>query len=311
MYRFINGVDAYSYINGLAHMIAAWSSLLYIGTKMKMPNIFTKYFSTIASRKSKNLGKFILFFITVVELYHVARQVLATPMFNRDFGNLVGTGANYFGSLFAIPIAIYVTCAVILVDPIKNSDVYIMVAPVFLFIVKIACFCNGCCWGIPWEHGLYNHHPNHPGYQVPVQLLEALCALGIFIFFLWYRKKAKPGTLLPLYIILYSVTRFPIEFLSEAHPAIVGPFNTYHFLCIAGVVYGLIIWFIVNQLGENISAFFERQHEKIDAKLAVVKPKKMTKKELAAEEERLVRLEKAKLAREKAKARSKTKTRKK
>ena len=110
---------------------------------------------------------------------------------------------------------------------------------------------------------------------------------------------------------MYSVTRFPIEFLSEAHQKIWGPFNTYHFLCIAGVVYGLIIWFIVNQLGENISAFFDRQHEKIDARLAVVKPKKMSKKDIAAEEERLARLEKAKLAREKAKARSKTKTRKK
>ncbi len=311
MYRFINGQDAYSFFNNSAFMIATFCSLLFISAKLKAPGIFAKYFSILASRKSKKVGKIVFVIVAAIELYLSARHVIYTSVATSTFGRMVGTGANYFGLLFLIPIALLAVSIVFVVDPLKNSDVLTMTFPIFLFVIKLACFFNGCCWGIPWEGGLYNHHPNHPGYQVPVQLFEIICAIVIFIFLLIYRKKAKPGKLLPMYMIIYSATRFPIEFLSAAHKPILGPFNTYHFLCIAGIVYGLIILLVVKYFGEKITSYFEKYHIKLEAKLAVVKPKKMTQKELDAEAERLARLEKAKLAREKAKARNKTKTRKK
>ena len=137
--------------------------------------------------------------------------------------------------------------------------------------------------------------------------ITPITANAIIFFLFFIRKKTKPGQLYPAYLIAYSATRFPVEFLSEAHEKILGPFNTYHFLCIAGVVIGLLMLLIVKFFGEKLYAFFEKPHEKFEAKVSTVN----LKKELDEETERLERLEKAKLARAKAKARNKTKTRKK
>ena len=63
----------------------------------------------------------------------------------------------------------------------------------------------------------------------------------------------------------------------------------------------------VKFFGGRLYAFFEKPHEKFEAKVSTVN----LKKELDEETERLARLQKAKLARAKAKARNKTKTRKK
>ena len=275
MYRYINGEYAYELINNWAFIIAPLCSLFLIRSKVKAPNIFARYFGEVASRKSEQLGKRVFIFILILELYLSARQVLSTPILNKPFGDLVGTGANYFGSLFTIPIVILVLSLIFVVNPLKNSDIYTMILPIFLSIVKLACFCNGCCWGIEWEHSFYyNQHPYHRGLQVPVQAMEMFCALGIFVFLLIYRKKAKPGKLLPMYIILYSVTRFPIEFLSAAHKRVIGPFNTYHLLCVAGVIYGLIMLVIVTFFGEKITALYEKLDQRIDAKIAQRKTKK-------------------------------------
>ena len=242
-------------------------------------------------------------FITILELYLSSRQLLSTSRLNERFGDLMGTGYNYFGSLFTMAIVILLLSIVFVVDPLKNADILTMIAPISLFIVRIACFCNGCCWGVEWEYGLYNHSPYHPGRQVPVQAIEAFFVMAIFIFLLIYRKKAKPGTIFPLYMILYSATRFPIEFFSAASEKVYGSFNAYHFLCIAGVVYGFIMLLIVRLFGEKISNAFENLHKNIEEQMEI--KKEMRKQKIADENTRLKaekneRLEKAKIAREKA-----------
>jgi prolipoprotein diacylglyceryl transferase len=49
-----------------------------------------------------------------------------------------------------------------------------------------------------------------------VPLYTGVSSLGIF-FILWFsRKKVKPGSLFPLYIMLYSIARFLIEFTRQS-----------------------------------------------------------------------------------------------
>ncbi len=268
MYRFLNGYEEYDLINLLAFNIATIGSIFFLGIKLKAPGILAKYFSILTSKKSKTAGKIVFVIVTIIELYLSARQVISTSQATSVFGKMVGTGANYYGIIILLPIATFAVSAVFVANPLKNSDTLTMLYPIFLFFVKLACFCTGCCWGISWQHGLYNHHPDHPGYQVPVQLFEMICAVGILIFLLIYRKKAQAGSLLPIYIILYSVTRFPIEFLSAAHPPVLGPFNTYHFLSIGGVLYGLLLLLALKFFGNKISAFFDNIHTKLEEKLA-------------------------------------------
>lgn len=303
MHRYIGELYAYDFFNNLAFTIATLCSLFFIRTKLKTPTFFAKCFEKMASRKSAKMGKVIFVFITFLELYLSSRQLLMTSRLTVPFGDLMGTGYNYFGSLFSMAIVILLLSIVFVVDPLKNADILTMIAPISLFIVRIACYCNGCCWGIEWKYGPYNHSPYHPGRQVPVQAIEAFFVMAIFIFLLIYRKKAKPGTIFPLYMILYSATRFPIEFFSAASEKIHGPFNAYHFLCIAGVVYGIIMLLIVKLFGEKISDAFENLHKNIEEQMEI--KKEMRKQKIADENTRLKaekneRLEKAKKAREKA-----------
>ena len=303
MYRYIGEQIAYNFFNGWAFTVATLCCLFFIKDKLKAPSIYAKALYNAASQRSVKLGKVLFVLFSAVEMYLCSRHVMTTPTLNERFGDLVGTGFNYFGCLFAMIAVIMILSIVFVVDPLKNFDVQVMAAPIFLFVVKIACFCHGCCWGIPWEYGLYNHHPDHPGYQVPVPALEAICALAIFVFLVIYRKKAKPGRLFPLYMILYCATRFPIEFLSAAHEKVIGPFNTYHILCAIGMGVGLIMLLIVNLFGEKISGIFENMHNKLDENMmlkAELKAQADEERKAQAEAERKERLEKAKKAKEKA-----------
>lgn len=268
MYRFIGEQDAYSFFNMMAYYAIMVSSLFFFKSKRKTMGLGSRYITHFVSRLNRKLSTVVEFVFASIEsvLFALVLDVSATV--NRPFGELLDTGTNYFGILIVVPILWSLLSTLLVVNPLKQIDIAVMLAPIQLFFFKTACFFNGCCWGIEWEYGLYNHHYHHPGKQVPVQAIEMFLALAIFIFLLWYRKKAKPGRLFPMYIILYSATRFPVEFLSAVHKSVIGPFNTYHILCVVGVVIGLLMLLIISRFGEKISALFEKPHAKLDARIA-------------------------------------------
>ena len=179
-----------------------------------------------------------------------------------------------------------------------------MYLPFHLFFVKMSCFCAGCCHGIPWEHGLYNYNPNYLGRQVPVQLIEAFWGLLIFFFLLWYRKKAKTGNIFPMYMILYSATRFISEFL-RPEENVLGPLKMYHILCLVGIVYGILHLVFLHFYRDTANTVFDNINTNLDAQIdkhKMAKANKVAEEKAKAEAERLARLEKAKLARAKAKS---------
>lgn len=232
----------------------------------------------------------------------------ATTQFNGAFGAAFETGGNYFGLLTVTPIFITIFSVVLFINPLKQLDIFTMCMPVFVFFVKMACFFNGCCWGIPWEYGLYNANPYHPGKQVPVQLIEALLGLVILVFLFWYRKRAKPGTMYPMYLMVYSATRFFSEFTKDDYPDVLGPLKMYHLLCIAGVFVGLLLLVVIKLYGNSMYALFEKPHINLETKIAQREEKlatEMVEQKIAAENSEKERLEKIRLAREKAKARKK------
>ena len=90
-------------------------------------------------------------------------------------------------------------------------------------IGRLGCLAAGCCWGIethvPWAITFRNWQaaqltgvplgrPLHP-----TQLYEALAEAIIFAILLWrIRRPHTQGAIIGLYLILYSVSRFAIEF---------------------------------------------------------------------------------------------------
>ncbi len=303
MHRFFGEQAAYNLFIDIGYWLMLVTNFLYFKSKKDAMSLFSKGLIYASSKIHKVVGNVVQFFLIGVETYLASYVVDMSAKYNGTFGQLVGTGGNYFGLLTCFPLFISAFSLILIINPLKEVDIMTMGLPVYLFFVKLACFFNGCCWGIPWEHGLYNYHYDHPGYQVPVQAIEAFFAALLLVILLIYRKKAKPGTIYPMYLTLYCGTRFFSEFLKDDYPDVLGPFKTYHILCVVGFVIGLILLIIMNKYGNRLSCFFEKQQEKIinkTDKLREEKKKKAAEDAAKHETEMKERLEKAKAARAKA-----------
>ncbi len=211
---------------------------------------------SLLSRKCKILKPiahpvfWVLFEIVIL----FAFQYLPNAFVNRPFGNLVGTGANYFGFLFFMHFLFVIMSIVVWVEPMKQIDLLAIPLPLGLMFDKLGCFSAGCCNGLWMPGGMYNYQTERE--EVPIQLIEAGLALAIFIFLNIYRDKVKPGMLFPLYMLLYSGTRFVSEFW-RGQELVLGPFRTYHILCFFGVILGIAGLIFVNKYGERITRYFE------------------------------------------------------
>ena len=167
-------------------------------------------------------------------------QYNAGGIFNAALGNLLDTGANYFGMIFTVPWMVFGMCLLLKIDPLAQMDLITPGYPLALIFVKIACYFTGCCRGFAWEYGFYN--PVSRQIEFPSQLLESAVALLLFIFLQCTKKKMKKGTVFPIYLTLYSGIRFFTEF-TRWEPAVFMGLKMYQLLCIAGVIFGVLGYF--------------------------------------------------------------------
>jgi len=139
---------------------------------------------------------------------------------------------------------------------LKTADVLAPAVALGHSIGRVGCFAAGCCWGIethlPWAVTFTNPEaqrlvgvplgiPLHP-----TQLYEALAEALIFAI-LWWRfgKPHRPGSMLSLYLVLYGLTRFLVEFVRSHDPQsnpYTGPLTTEQWLALSMVALGAGLW---------------------------------------------------------------------
>lgn len=78
-------------------------------------------------------------------------------------------------------------------------------------IGRIGCFLNGCCFGKIVQHTWWSVYMLG-AYRYPTQLFSSLASFIIFLFLVTRHWYDKPGKRFLVYIILYSVYRFIVEF---------------------------------------------------------------------------------------------------
>ena len=101
-------------------------------------------------------------------------------------------------------------------NPFLYLDIVALVAPVGLFFGRIANFINSELYGtitnVPWAVTFVqiDNCPRHPS-QLYVALLEGLF---LFLLLIYFRNKFsnKPGVISGLFLIIYSIFRFIVEF---------------------------------------------------------------------------------------------------
>ncbi len=106
----------------------------------------------------------------------------------------------------------------------KLFDVYAPAIALGQSVGRLGCFAAGCDYGKPTQSFLHVVFTNPTAHDVtgvplgvplhPAQVYESLATLTIFGILLWrYRRKRRDGQVFLLYLALYAVARFFLEFL--------------------------------------------------------------------------------------------------
>ena len=139
-----------------------------------------------------------------------------------SFGTLQAGVVFYGGLLAALGTAVWYMRKTHL-PLLPAADVFAPAVALGHGIGRLGCFAAGCCWGVkcdrPWAVTFTNPVANQlVGVPLgvplhPTQLYEAFAEFAIFGILFWrIRKPHASGSIIALYLLLYSATRFIVEF---------------------------------------------------------------------------------------------------
>lgn len=163
------------------------------------------------------IGMHLLYGITNIQHWHILLKAA-------DFGDfftrvqVIFGGSVFYGGLIGGLIAGGISMKVQKLPFDITTDCAAPSIALFHGFGRIGCFLGGCCYGIEWEHGItYTNSLIESANGVarfPVQLCEAGFEFALFAVLsaLLYKDKFK-GKLLALYLLIYPVGRFLLEFL--------------------------------------------------------------------------------------------------
>jgi phosphatidylglycerol:prolipoprotein diacylglycerol transferase len=170
-------------------------------------------------------------------------------------------GVFYGGLLAALAVAFWYPRRVGL-PVLPTADVFAPAVAIGHSIGRLGCFAAGCCWGkpsdAPWAVA-FTDPLAHDFVGVPLgihlhptQLYEAFGTFLIALFLLArFRKPHLPGTILGLYLVVYSSFRFGVEFLRdgiERKFPFDGPFSATQWVALGLVAAGA--WLLLHRTAE-------------------------------------------------------------
>lgn len=201
----------------------------------------------LGSMRAKKIGlsadDFTNIAIWVLVIGFLGGKILFLIVEYRDFFNdplsiIKSEGFVVYGGIITGILAIYVYCKVKKLEFLRYIDLFATFVPINQAMGRIGCFCAGCCYGRQTDSPIGVVFPEGclapAGVKVlPTQLFMAAGDFAIFAIMLMYTKKdRKPGQATILYLLLYGVGRFIIEFFRNDYRGSVGILSTSQFISI-------------------------------------------------------------------------------
>lgn len=166
------------------------------------------------------IGSHLLYGITnigfLVQLIQNADQIPSFSHLLRSLGFIFGGGVFYGGLLGGLLAGMLTLKCKKLSIP-DFADVIAPAIPLFHVFGRIGCFLGGCCygvecsWGITYTRALTPEANGVP--RFPVQLAESAFNFLLFCLLAWLLHTGRfRRRLLPLYLCVYAVGRFCLEF---------------------------------------------------------------------------------------------------
>lgn len=235
----IFGLKIYSYgfMIGLGIICA---TLLFINRATKRGYNEDKLFNaTIITVISGILGGKLLYIITEWKLVTEDPSIIF-----RDFGN----GFVIYGAIIGGALAIAMYSRKNKWSVLELSDLVIPGVAIAQGFGRIGCFFAGCCYGAETHSFIGVVFPKSslapagiPLY--PTQIFSSVFDFALGLFLLWYGNKNKEhGKTLSMYMIIYSIGRFFVEFLRNDPRGNVGFLSTSQFISIFILIGGIILY---------------------------------------------------------------------
>lgn len=106
-------------------------------------------------------------------------------------------------------------------------------------IGRIGCLLNGCCFGKISRFGIF--FASHGHILIPTQAYSSISLLLIFIILrIMQERQHKPGEIFFIYLLLYAIKRFFIEFWRADNPNIIFGITLFQVLSIVLFIFALI-----------------------------------------------------------------------
>lgn len=237
MYNDILSIGPFT-IHGYGLMIAIGIlAALFIGeARAKNRNLSTDeiYNLTLCCAVFGFLGAKLLF--CIVEW----KSFIANPL-----SVLKSTGFVVYGGIIGGTLAGYGWCRLRKLVFLDYFDLVLPSVAVAQGFGRLGCFLAGCCYGRETDSmfGIVFHNsqfaPNNVR-LIPTQLISAFGMFVIAGICFWYaHRPRKRGTTGFLYLTLYSIGRFGVEFLRNDHRGEVGIFSTSQFISLFIVLIGM------------------------------------------------------------------------
>lgn len=219
-------------------IISALLLLLYISKKKgyNEDKVWSVFFSAILGGI---IGGKLLWIITDFKL------IMDDPSILKN----IGYGFVIYGAIIGGAIGVYIYCKKFRWNTLEFFDMAVPGVALAQGFGRIGCLLAGCCYGAHTDSPLGIEFPHSlfapSGVKLhPTQIYSSIFDFLLGIFLLWYfNRKHKDGQVFGLYIIIYSVGRFLIEFLRDDPRGNVGVFSTSQFIAIFTLVFGVVMFF--------------------------------------------------------------------
>ncbi|HEX2946922.1 MAG TPA: prolipoprotein diacylglyceryl transferase [Clostridia bacterium] len=187
------------------------------------------------------IGAKLLFIITEFQ------SIYANPSILLDISN----GFVVFGGIIGGALTGYIYCKVKKISFLEYFDLAVPSVALAQGFGRIGCFLAGCCYGRETDSFLrvvFNQSSYAPNgiSLMPTQLFSSAGDFLIALTLILYsRRKREKGKIVLLYLTLYSVGRFFVEFLRNDPRGSVGILSTSQFvsactLVVVFVLYGFM-----------------------------------------------------------------------
>lgn len=248
-YIYIPGLDVELPTYGLCALLGALTALIVCMKQRK---------KTILS-EDNILDGFIfalLFGLLGAKILYLIKDPPIFPLMWDDIKEILTTGLVFYGGLIG-------GIGGLALAALKTKKPFLTftdtIVPAFCFAHawgRIGCLLAGCCYGVEMEGFLCIQLGGTE--RLAVQLMEAvfLVLLGLGLSLI-RRRKLRRGTLTGLYMVLYAVWRFTIEFWRDDDRGFVGALSTSQFLGIFIFAAGILILFMAKK--------YNRPTDRVDA----------------------------------------------